>query len=335
MNFEKFLQAVDTHTVGEPTRIIITGLPPLRGGSIMEKKQDMEARYDWIRKVQNLEPRGHADMFGAFLLEPSSREADFGVIFSDSGGYLNMCGHGTIGVATMLVEMGYVPKIEPYTELVLEAPAGLIKTKVAVKQGRVESVTLTNVPSFVYKKGCTVTLPGVGPVNFDISFGGSFFALVHASQFKMQIRREDLSALISHSLKLRDIINETIPMKHPLLPISTVDLIEIYDAPTNPKADGKNVVIFGNGNVDRSPCGTGTCAKLAYLYAEGKIGLNQPYVHESILGSTFEGKIVEETMVGDFKAVIPQITGSAYITGINQLFIDDRDPYKHGFLLSV
>jgi proline racemase len=333
MHFAKFMQAVDTHTMGEPTRIIVAGLPSLKGVSVMEKKQDLENHYDWIRQVQILEPRGHADMFGAFLLESSHPEAEFGVIFSDSGGYLNMCGHGIIGVSTMLVEMGYVPKVEPYTMLTLEAPAGLIKVKIAVAQDRVKSVTLTNVPSFVFKRDCKINLPGVGDVTFDIAFGGSFFALINAEQFKLKVRREDLPSLVPMALKLRDIINSAIPVQHPLLPINSVDLVEIYEAPASPGANPRNVVIFGQGNVDRSPCGTGTCAKLALMYENGEIGLNHPFVYESIVGTTFTGEILEETMVKDTKAIVPQITGSAYITGLNQLLIDDQDPFKHGFKL--
>jgi len=333
MHLGKFMQAIDTHTMGEPTRIIVAGLPSLKGTSVMEKKQDLENRYDWIRQVQILEPRGHADMFGAFLLESSHPEADFGVIFSDSGGYLNMCGHGIIGVSTMLVEMGYVPKVEPYTMLTLEAPAGLIKIKVAVAQDRVKSVSLTNVPAFVFKRDCTVNLPGVGDVMFDIAFGGSFFALVQAEQLKQQVRRENLPALVPMALQFRDIINSTIPVQHPLLPINSVDLVEIYEGPSVSGANPRNVVIFGQGNVDRSPCGTGTCAKLALLHEKGEIGLNQPYVYESIVGTTFTGEILGETMIKDTKAIIPQITGSAFITGLNQLLIDDQDPFKYGFKL--
>jgi proline racemase len=333
MQFSKYLQAVDTYTMGEPTRIIISGIPALKGNSMMEKKQDMAANHDWIRQVQIFEPRGHADMFGAFLVPPCHPDADFGVLFTDSGGYLNMCGHGTIGVSTMLVEMGYVPAVEPYTTLTLEAPAGLIKVKVAVANKRVQSVTFTNVPAFVFKRDCTVTLPGVGNVTFDIAFGGSFFALVPAAQLKQPMVKENLGTLVPLCLKLRKIINDTIPVQHPLLPLKDVDLIELYDKPDRPDADTKNVVIFGDGNVDRSPCGTGTCAKLALLHAEGKIGLNKQFVHESILGTTFIGEIVGETTVKDFKAVIPQITGSAWITGFNQLVVDDQDPYKYGFQL--
>jgi proline racemase len=333
MHFGKYLHVVDTHTVGEATRIIVSGLPVLKGKTVMEKKQDMAANYDWIRRVQIFEPRGHLNMFGALLVEPCHPEADYGVIFTDGGGYLNMCGHGTIGVSTMLVELGYIPKKEPYTTVTLEAPAGLIRVKVNVEKGRVKSVSLINVPAFVFKQDCTVDLPNIGPVTFDIAFGGSFFALVPASQLKCKLQPENLKELLYQALDLRRIINETIPVKHPTLPINTVDLVEVYDSADIANADTKNVVAFGNANIDRSPCGTGTCAKLALMYAEGKIGLHEVFVHESILGTTFEGEVLEETTVQGIKAIVPQITGSAYITGLNQLVVDERDPFKHGFFL--
>jgi proline racemase len=333
MRFSKFIECIDTHTVGEATRITIAGLPFLKGNTVMEQKQDMAANHDWLRKIQIFEPRGHIDMFGALLVKPNHPEADFGVIFTDSGGYLNMCGHGTIGLSTTLVETGYVKMVEPYTTLNLEAPAGLIRVKVKVTAGRVESVTFTNVPAFVYKKDCEINLPGVGKVKFDISFGGSFFAIVHASQLKFELKAKNLGKMVPAALQMRDIINKEIKVKHPTLPINEVDLVEIYDKPDSKDADAKNVVIFGDGNVDRSPCGTGTSAKLALLHSEGKIGLNKPFVYESILNTKFTGQIIEETTVGEFKAVVPQITGSAYITGFNKFVIDENDPLKAGFLL--
>jgi proline racemase len=244
-----------------------------------------------------------------------------------------MCGHGTIGVSTVLVETGYVKMEEPCTSLNLETPAGLIRVKVKVSGGQAESVTLTNVPAFVYKKGCEISLPGMGKVKFDLSFGGSFFALVHAPELKFEIKPRNLGKMIPLALQMREIINREIPVKHPLLPINKVDLIGIYDQPESMDANAKNVVIFGDGNVDRSPCGTGTSAKLALLHSEGKIGLNEPFVYESILNTKFTGRIIEETKVGEFKAVVPQITGSAYITGFNKFVIDEHDPLKDGFLL--
>jgi proline racemase len=333
MRFESSFQAIDTHTVGEPTRIIVSGLPKIPGNSVMEKKEYMVTHLDRVRHVLLFEPRGQKEPFGAFIVPPCMPEADFGVIYSDGGGYLNMCGHGTIGVSTMLVEMGYVEAKEPYTEFNLEAPAGLIKVKVKVTDGRAESVSLQNVPAFVFKRDCEVDLPGVGKVKFDISFGGSFFCLIHASQLKTKIKVENLEHLVPQAMLLRDIINKEYKVQHPTEEINTVDLIEIYDDPVSPGCNGQNVVIFGDKNVDRSPCGTGTSAKLALLHAEGKLGLHQPYVYESIIKTRFTGEILGETKVGDFPAVIPQITGSAYITGINQLLVDPFDPYKHGFML--
>lgn len=333
MKLCKFIDTIDTHTVGEATRIAIAGLPFFKGNSVMEQKQDIAEHHDWIRKIQIEEPRGHADMFGAFLVPPNHPEADFGMVFTDSGGYLNMCGHGTIGVSTALVECGYVKVTEPVTEINLEAPAGLIKVKVLVKDGKAESVSFTNVPAFLYKQDCTVDLPGVGKVTFDIAFGGSFFVIIKASELKTELKRENIPALVPVAMKLRDLVNQQFEIKHPTLPIHEVDLVEIYGPADSPDATLKNVVIFGHGNVDRSPCGTGTCAKLATLYAKGEIGIGEKFVYESILNTKFTGVILEETTVGPFKAVVPQITGSAWITGFNKLVIDETDPLKEGFLL--
>ena len=333
MKFSKYIQAIDTHTVGEATRITVAGLPFAKGNSVMEQKQWYHDKCDWIRKVQVLEPRGHADMFGAFLVKPNHPDADFGMIFTDSGGYLNMCGHGTIGVSTMLVEMGYVKKQEPYTDLVLEAPAGIIKSRVKVENDRVVSVSFKNVPAFVFKENCEIDLPGVGKVKFDISFGGSFFAIVHASQLKTTLKPESLAYLVPTCMKMMEIINKEIKVKHPELPITTVDLVEVYDKPDSKDADAKNIVIFGEGNVDRSPCGTGTSAKMALLHKQGKLELNKDFVYESVLNTKFTGRLLEKTKVGEFDAVVPQITGSAYITGFNTFVIDENDPLKGGFLL--
>jgi proline racemase len=286
--------------------------------------------------VQCFEPRGDREPFGAFLVPPCDPKADFGVIYSDAGGYLNMCGHGTIGVSTMLVEMGYVEKKEPVTEFTLEAPAGLIHVKAHVEDGRCVAVSLQNVPAFVFKRDCEVELPEVGgKVKFDICFGGSFFCLIHASELKHKITVPNLEFLTPTAMHLREIINREIKVQHPTEAINTVDLIEIYDDPIDKGCDGQNVVIFGDKNVDRSPCGTGTSAKLALLHAEGKMKVGDSYTYESIIRTKFTGKILGETKVGDFPAVIPEITGSAYITGINQLLVDARDPYKHGFMLGI
>ena len=330
----KSLYAIDSHTMGEPNRTIIDGLPPIPGKTMVEKKAYLETNLDHIRTAVMHEPRGHNDMFGSIITTPTVPEADLGIIFMDGGGYLNMCGHGTIGAATIAVENNMVKVTEPVTEIVLEAPAGLVKAKVKVENGKAKEVSIINVPSFLYKKDVQVELPDVGKVTFDISFGGSFFAIVKDSELKVSIEPANTNIIIERAMKLRDIINKEIKIEHPIKKhIKTVDLIEIYGEPKSEDADYQNVVVFGSGQADRSPCGTGTSAKIATLYARGELGINEPFIYESIIGTKFKGRVLEETKVGEFDAIIPEITGSAYITGFNKLVIDDEDPVKYGFLL--
>jgi proline racemase/trans-L-3-hydroxyproline dehydratase len=280
------------------------------------------------------EPRGHNDMFGSIITTPTVPDADLGVIFMDSGGYLNMCGHGSIGAATIAVETGMVKVTEPVTNIVLETPAGLVKANAKVENGKAKEVSIVNVPSFLYKKDAQVEFPGIGMVTFDISFGGSFFAIIKDSELKLSIKPENTNIIIEKAMKLREIINREIKVQHPTKPyIRTVDLIEIYGKPKSKDADYQNVVVFGSGQADRSPCGTGTSAKMATLYSRGELGINETFVYESIIGTKFRGRVLEETKVGDFKAVIPEMTGSAYITGFNNLVIGEEDPVKYGFLL--
>ena len=334
MKFSRSIQAIDSHTAGEATRIVVGGIPNIKGNSMPEKKEYLEENLDYLRTAIMLEPRGHNDMFGSVMTQPCCPDADFGIIFMDGGGYLNMCGHGTIGAMTAAIETGVVPAVEPVTHVVMEAPAGIIRGDVTVVDGKAKEVSFLNVPAFLYKEGVEVDLPGVGTVKFDISFGGSFFAIIHASQLGLKIEPQNAGKLTELAMKLRDIINEKIEIQHPTLAhIKTVDLVEIYDEPTHPEATYKNVVIFGQGQVDRSPCGTGTSAKLATLHAKGELKVGEKFVYESILGTLFKGEIVEETKGADFNAVVPKITGSAYITGFNHFVIDEEDPLKHGFIL--
>lgn len=327
MKFSRSIQAIDSHTAGEATRIVVGGIPNIKGNSMPEKKEYLEENLDYLRTAIMLEPRGHNDMFGSVMTQPCCPDADFGIIFMDGGGYLNMCGHGTIGAMTAAIETGVVPAVEPVTHVVMEAPAGIIRGDVTVVDGKAKEVSFLNVPAFLYKEGVEVDLPGVGTVKFDISFGGSFFAIIHASQLGLKIEPQNAGKLTELAMKLRDIINEKIEIQHPTLAhIKTVDLVEIYDEPTHPEATYKNVVIFGQGQVDRSPCGTGTSAKLATLHAKGELKVGEKFVYESILGTLFKGEIVEETKVADFNAVVPKITGSAYITGFNHFVIDEEDP---------
>ena len=335
VNFDRFegaLQVVDSHTVGEFCRIVIGGFPEPEGTTMIEKKKWMEDNYDHVRTALMFEPRGHHDMFGAFLCEPVNKEADFGVMFMDTGGYLNMCGHCTIGAVTVAVEAGLVESKEGENEVVLEAPAGLIRTKAIVKDGKVESVTLTNVPSFVYKENQKITVDGK-EIEFTISFGGSFFALVDTTKLDIgEINPKTVPEYTKLGMKMLEIINRDIPVKHPLLDITSVDLVEFYGPTPNPeKATMRNVVIFGDAMADRSPCGTGTSAKLATLHHWGEIKVGEEFIYESFIGTRFKGVIKETTKVEDYDAVIPMITGSCYLTGVATYLIDPTDPLKYGF----
>ena len=334
MKFSRSIHAVDSHTMGEPTRVVVGGVPQIPGKTMPEKKKYLEDHLDYLRTAIMLEPRGHNDMFGSIVTTACNPEADFGIIFMDGGGYLNMCGHGSIGAATVAVETGIVPMKEPVTEVNMEAPAGLIRAKVQVKNEKVQEVSIVNVPAFLYKADQQIDLPGYGKITFDISFGGSFFAIVPAKQLNIKLIPENADKLKVLGIQIRNIINKEIKIQHPVLEhIKTVDLVEFFDETDNPKANLRNVVVFGQGQVDRSPCGTGTSAKLATLHAKGKLKQGEKFVYESIASTLFTGEIVGVTKVGEYDAVIPQITGSAYITGFCQYVIDEDDPVKHGFRL--
>ena len=334
MKFIKSIHAVDSHTAGEATRVVVGGVPKIPGKNMPEKKQWLEDNLDYLRTAIMLEPRGHKDMFGSILTQPTVDEADYGIIFMDGGGYLNMCGHGTIGAMTVAVETGMVPVTEPVTKVVQEAPAGLIHGQVFVEDGKAKKVSFTNVPAFLYKRDQEVELPGYGKIRFDISFGGSFFAIVKAAQVGLEIVPENAAKLQDLGIQLRDIINKEIPVQHPELPhIHSVDLVEWWSKTETKGATLKNCVVFGQGQVDRSPCGTGTSAKMATLFAKGELKMGEKFFYESILGTIFEGEIVGKAKVGEYDAVIPQITGSAYITGFNHFVIDETDPVKYGFIL--
>ena len=334
MGLTKSVYAVDSHTAGESTRVVVGGIPKIPGKSMPEKKEWLESRMDYLRTALMLEPRGHNDMFGAILTSPTTEEADYGIIFMDGGGYLNMCGHGTIGAMTVAVETGMVEVTEPITKVVQEAPAGLIRGEVLVEKAKAKTVSFQNVPSFLYKRDCALELPGYGKIKFDVSFGGSFFAIVKAEQVGLSLVPENAEKLKELGIALREIINKEIPVQHPSLPhIHTVDLVEWWSETETKGATLRNCVVFGQGQVDRSPCGTGTSAKMATLFAKGELKIGEEFYYESILGTIFKGEILGTTKVGEYEAVIPRISGSAYITAFNHFVIEEEDPLKYGFVL--
>lgn len=334
MKLIKSVHTIDSHTAGESTRVVVGGIPKIAGKSMPAKKAWLEEHMDYLRTALMLEPRGHNDMFGAILTEPTLEDADYGIIFMDGGGYLNMCGHGTIGAMTVAVETGIVEVTEPITKVVQEAPAGIIRGEVLVENSKAKTVSFQNVPSFLYKRDQELELPGYGKINFDISFGGSFFAIVKAEQVGLSIIPQNAEKLKELGIILRELINKEIPVQHPELPhIHTVDLVEWWSETETKEATLKNCVVFGQGQVDRSPCGTGTSAKMATLFAKGELKIGESFYYESILGTIFEGKILGTTNVGEYEAVIPQISGSAYITAFNHFVIEEEDPLKYGFVL--
>lgn len=332
MRIRRAVAVLDTHTEGEPTRIVLGGMPLLKGNSMAEKKKYFEEKLKNWRTFLMREPRGHADMFGAVITEPFHPEADLGVVFMDTSGSLNMCGHGSIGIIASAVKLGWVEKKR---EIVLESPAGLVRGRVEEEKGNVYVVSLINVPSFLYLSDYELEIPEMKKrIKLDIAFGGNFYAIVEASQLGLEVSNENLPQLIKLGLRIRELLNEKLDVVHPEKEhIRTVELVEFSGPPTHPEATMKNVVIFGEGSVDRSPCGTGTSARIATLYAKGKLKKGEVFVHESITGTLFRAKVIDEVKVGNYKAVIPEITGSAWIWGFNFLIGEVEDPLFDGFLL--
>jgi proline racemase len=334
MKFSRIFIAVDAHTMGEPIRVLVYGIPPIPGKDIAEKQSYFSSNFKDIQHALIREPRGHKNMFGAILMPPTREDCDFGVIFLDNFGFEDMCIHGTIGVVKILIETGFIQPREPITEIAFDTSAGRVVAKAKVKGGTVKEVAVRNVPSFMSHSDIKVEVPGIGAVSIDIAFGGNFYAIVNAQDLGIKVEPEDSERITELGLLIRRLVNERIKVEHPLnRHINSVNLVEICDKPKDPRATYRNAVVFGAGQIDRSPCGTGTSAKMATLYARGLLKINKQIISESIIDTHFRGKIVEITKIGDFNAIIPEITGQAYITGFHQFVIDPEDPLKEGFLI--
>jgi proline racemase/trans-L-3-hydroxyproline dehydratase len=331
MNFTHTITTVDTHTMGEPTRVVTAGIAHIPGKQMIDKKHWLSENKDHIRQLLMLEPRGHQDMFGAILTEPVTDGADAGVIFMDSGGYLDMCGHGSMGAVVVLLETGILSSAKPSSgtarTLALDTPAGLIHARAVMENGRVSQVTIQNRDSF-FCESMEIHLDAIGTVPVDIAYGGNYFALVNADHLKLPVTPAHIDPLKKLGLAIRKAVNRQFQFSHPVTGLpATVDLTEIYENTDPPK----NIVVFGAGQVDRSPCGTGTSAKMAFLHHKGRLKPGEPYAYQSIFGTEFTGEIVKETTAGDRPAIVPEITGKAWITGFHQFVVDDTDPYGYGF----
>jgi proline racemase len=333
MRAGRYFSAVDSHTEGMPTRVITGGVPVLPGATMLERKLHFEEHLDDLRLLLMREPRGHGAMSGAILQPPTRDDADWGVLFIEVSGCLPMCGHGTIGVATVLVECGMVEVTEPETVVRLDTPAGLVVVRVEVQDGRATAVTLRNVPAFLDARDQVVEVDGWGAVTYDMAYGGNFYALVDAASVGVEVDPAQADRLIACGADIMAAINATARPVHPEDPrIAGCHHVVLHE-PGADGADARAATSIHPGWLDRSPCGTGTSARLAALHARGALGVGEPFVNESVIGTRFTGRIAEETEVAGRPAVVPEITGRAWITAMGQYLLDPSDPFPAGFRL--
>jgi proline racemase len=331
---KRFISAVDSHTEGQPARVVIGGVPYIPGNTFTEKWLWSKKNLDKLRRWLMFEPHGHANMSGTYITAPCTPGTDFGVIFIEVSGSWPMCGHGTIAAATVAVETGIVPKVEPFTYINLDTAAGVVRVKVEVKDGTAKSVELRNIPSFLYKRDLRIQVPELGSVMLDIAYGGNFYAIVEADQLNLKIEPESAGEVVRLGRMIRDAVGQQVEVVHPTKPeIRNVGMIRFVVDSETPGVTRKNAVFFSDEGIDRSPCGTGTSAEMAMRYGKGLLKLNEEFVAESIIGSKFYGNLVEETTVGGLTAVVPTIHGSAYISGFQNFILDEDDPFQVGFYL--
>ncbi len=333
MRSRRVFHAVDSHTEGMPTRVIVGGVGVIPGATMAERREHFMAEMDHIRKLLMYEPRGHSAMSGAVLPPPPRPDADHGVLYIEVSGCLPMCGHGTIGVATVLVETGMVEVTEPVTTIRLDTPAGLVVASVAVEDGAARSVTIRNVPSFSVALDRTVKVPGLGEIGYDLAYGGNFYAIVPIEAIGVPFERSHGQRILDAGLAIMAAINEQAEPAHPVDPgIRGCHHVQ-FVAPGSDARHSRHAMAIHPGWFDRSPCGTGTSARMAQLHARGELPLGADFVNESFIGTRFTGRLVEETEVAGVPAVVPTITGRAWVTGTAQYFLDPTDPFPEGFLL--
>jgi len=328
------IKTIDAHTAGEPLRIILEGLPEIKGNTILKKRKFMKENLDHLRTALMFEPRGHADMYGAIITEPVNEGSDFGVLFLHNEGYSTMCGHGIIALTKVAVQTGLIKAIEPITEIKIDTPAGLVTSFAKVNNGKVESVYFHNVPSFVLTTNQDVEVKGIGKVKYDIAFGGAFYAFVNADELGIGMKEDNFKELIEKGMAIKKSVMKSYQIEHPFeKDLNFLYGTIFYGKSHTKEADSRNVCIFAEGEVDRSPTGTGVSARMALHFAKDEIKLNQPMVIESIIGTKFTGSVISSTIFGNYDAVIPQVEGNAYITGKHEFMIDPEDPLKKGFIL--
>lgn len=326
---------VDMHTGGEPLRIVTAGYPPLPAGTILEKRAHVRARHDALRRMLMFEPRGHADMYGALLVEPELPEADLAVLFMHNEGYSTMCGHAIIALGRYALDHGLVTPRAPVTPVAIECPCGLVRAEVSVEDGRAGTVAFDSVPAFLFARDSTLEVPGYGKVTFDIAYGGAFYAIAEAGRFGLAFGRERPAAFVAAAAALTEAVKAAIPLSHP----DHDDLAFLYGSIlTDGEAGGpdralKNICVFADRQVDRSPTGSGVTARLAAMHARGLVAPGERRVFESVVGSTFTGAVARTTTAGDRPAIVARIAGRAHYCGRAELVVEDDDPLGGGFLV--
>jgi len=328
------ITTIDAHTAGEPLRVIVDGVPALPGATILEKRRYFREHLDFLRTALMWEPRGHADMYGCVLTEPETPDGDLGVIFMHNEGYSTMCGHGIIGLAKVVLDTGMVEKEGATPILRIDTPAGRVTAHARREGEQVVEVSFLNVPSFVYALDQVVEVDGLGEVRYDVAFGGAFYAFCRAEDLGLRLVPEEFRRLIDLGMRIKRAVMESLEIRHPF----EEDLSFLYGTifvgpPHDPAHHSRNVCVFAEGQVDRCPTGTGVSARAALHHARGELAVGEPFIVESILGTCFTGRVVKTTTFGPYDAVVPEVTGSAYICGRNELLIDPDDPLRHGFML--
>jgi trans-L-3-hydroxyproline dehydratase len=328
------ITTIDTHTAGEPLRIITSGLPEIKGKTILEKRKYFQENQDDMRRILMWEPRGHADMYGCIITAPVTKEADFGIIFMHNEGYSTMCGHGIIAVTKVVIEIGLIEKCAQKTTVKIDSPAGLIKSTAYIKNSKVEKVSFQNVPSYVVALDKGIEIERIGKIKYDLAFGGAYYAYVQAKDVGCTCLPKDVNRLIQVGREIKKAVSKSFAIKHPY----NENLNFLYgtifiDEPIDVMNHSKNVCIFADGEVDRSPTGTGVSGRLAIHYAKNEISIGESISIESIIGTKFEGKVIQEVKFGMYNAIVPDISGTAYITGKNEFFIDPNDNIKTGFII--
>jgi proline racemase len=326
--------AIDSHTGGEPFRVVIDGAPVIEGATMLERRRFAENHLDDLRRALMWEPRGHADMYGAFVGPPTDPSSDISVLFIHNDGFSTMCGHGIIALTKVLLDSGVLPTEAPETVIRIDTPAGQIEATAHISDGQVGSVAFRNVPSFVAAMDRTVDVPGLGQVRYDLAFGGAFYAYVGADDLELSIEPSSISRLIDAGRAIKEAVIGSGPIDHPVEPgLGFLYGVIFVAPPEDPANHSRNVCIFADGEVDRSPTGTGVSGRLAIHHARKEVSIHEAITIESILGNTFAGRVVETTDVGGIPAVIPEVTGTAHITGRNEMWLDPTDELGAGFLI--